>query len=131
MEKLVKELQTYADRGFYEDIYKAVRHAQVATRLFIQRLHPSTAFGGKSLVYDEYNGRTHNQIVKGSFKTLADVVNANLYANYLSRFYNTGIYGRPPRGAVIDQNAEAIKQYFLNEVMVYLRKNISLNKRGD
>lgn len=126
MDKLQKQIKEYADRGLYEDVYKAARQAQIATRAFIERLHPRTAFGGKSLYYDEYNGKTHNQFIKGSFKTLSDTVNASLYANYFARFYNTGIYGRPPRGAVIQSNARAIEQYYQDTMLKYLRENLHL-----
>lgn len=126
MDKLTKRIQEYADKGMYEDVYKAARQAQIATRAFIERLHPRTAFGGKSLITDQYNGHTNNQIIKGTFKTLSETVNANLYANYFARWYNTGIYGQPPRGTVIQSNAKAIEQYYQDTMLKYLRENLKI-----
>jgi hypothetical protein len=46
---LSEKVQEYMRRGYQQDVYAACREAQKATRDFIARTHPSTAFGGKKL----------------------------------------------------------------------------------
>ncbi len=134
LDELSKTIKEYTDKGFYRDVAAATREAQLMTRSFIARTHPQRAFGGKSLA-----GR---QIVVGKYQVTAGTINANLYANYFSRWYNTGAFGRiirgrgprrgqhgptyPSRGAYFDNNKAAIEEYFAKQVDKYLQQHIKL-----
>ena len=134
LEELNKKIQDYIDHGFYKDVAEAARAAQIATRDFIARTHPQTAFDGKKL--------GGNQIIMGKYDVHADSIITNVYANYFSRWYNTGAFGRPirgrgprsgqtgpsypPRGAYFDTNKSAIEEYFAQQLDEYLQKHIKL-----
>lgn len=120
-------------QGYQQDVYAACREAQKATRVFIARTHPSTAFGGKKLA--------GSQIIIGKYDIEASLVVANIYANYFSRWYNTGAYGRiikyglrrgekgpkyPARGNYFESNKAAIIDYFNGQVELYLEKHVNL-----
>ncbi|EPD71891.1 MULTISPECIES: hypothetical protein [Acidaminococcus] len=130
---LQKKVQDYVNSGFAHDVVQAARQAQEATRLFIKRTHPATGFDGQNLT---------NMIVKGAFKVEGTgKVVANVYANYFARWYNTGALGRiilrgprkgqkgptyAARGAYFDQNADAIRQYYMDYLIDYLERRIDL-----
>ena len=135
------KLQQYKDKGFGQQIEWAVKRARGETREFIERTHPQTGFGGKSLIYDEYNGKTHHQTVLGSFHVYSTMITANIYANYFQRWYNTGAtphkvrsgawkgrmstYSYPPKTTYYRDNAKAIEQYFaerLDEALKFFIK---------
>ena len=132
--ELQSKVQEYIDRGYYQDVAAAARDAQRATRDYIARTHPQTAFDGKQL-----GGR---QIIIGKYDVHADRIDANVYANYFSRWYNTGAFGRPirgrgpragekgptypSRGAYFESNRAAIEDYFAQRLEEYLQKHISL-----
>ena len=134
LEELNRKIKDYIDRGFYQDVAAAARDAQLATRDYIARTHPQVAFDGKRL-----GGK---QIIVGKYDVHADRIVTNVYANYFSRWYNTGAYGRiiwgrgprrgqygpsyPPRGAYFDSNKAAIEQYFAQRLEEYLKKHIKL-----
>ncbi len=134
LEELAKSIKEYTDKGFYRDVAAAAREAQLQTRDFIARTHPQRAFGGKSL-----GGR---QIVVGKYQVTAGTINTNLYANYFSRWYNTGAFGRiirgrgprrgqrgptyPSRGAYFDNNKAAIEEYFAQQLEISLKKRIKI-----
>lgn len=136
MEILINKVKQYCEAGFARDVAQAARLAQEATKLYIRRTHPSTAFAGKKI---------NDLIIKGAYKVEnSGVVKANIYANYFARWYNTGAFGRvirsgkykgrkgpsyPARGNYFEQNAEAIKQYYLSYMLDYLKKNIKLQGR--
>lgn len=139
--ELQKKIDELASNGYRDIVNRAVRVAQIATRSWIERQHPKTAFGGKSLSYDNFNGKTHNQIIKGSFKIHAGSVDANLYANYFSRWYNTGAtqhvimrgkyHGRksteyPARKKIMAGLNGAVEQYFGGVVEKYIKKRLKL-----
>ena len=130
---LNKKIQDYIQRGYQQDVYVAVREAQKATRDFIARTHPQTAFDGKTL-----GGK---QIIIGKYDIDASKTVANIYANYFSRWYNTGAFGRiirygkrrgdrgptyPSRGSYFESNRAAIVDYFNKQIERYLEKHISL-----
>ena len=134
IDELQREVQQYVDSGYSKDVASAAAAAQVATKYYIQRTHPSTAFGGKKI-----NG----YIIKGSYKIEnKGVIKANIYANYFARWYSTGAIGRairgrgplqgqtgptyPARGAYFNANFEAIQQYFMDYIVNYLKEHISL-----
>lgn len=140
LEELRKQINAYSRGGFVADVVKASRQAREATRVYIMRTHPSTAFGGMDILHDENHKGT---ILKGLYEvTSAGVIDMNLYANYFARWYNTGAYGRtirgdgprkgergpkyPSRGNYFTQNAKAIEEYYMNYMLDYLRKNIKL-----
>lgn len=132
--ELQKQVQEYIDRGYYQDVAAAAREAQRATRDFIARTHPQTAFGGKQL--------GGNQIIIGRYDVHADSIVTNVYANYFSRWYNTGAFGRiirgsgpragqrgptyPSRGSYFESNRAAIEDFFAKSLEEYLEKHISL-----
>ena len=134
LEELNQKVQDYIDHGFYKDVAEAARQAQIATRDFIARTHPQTACGGKKL--------GGNQIIMGKYDVHADNIVTTVYANYFSRWYNTGAFGRPirgrgprrgqtgpsypPRGAYFDTNKSAIEEYFAQQLEEYLQKHIKL-----
>ena len=114
---LQKKVQDYVNSGFAHDVVQAARQAQEATRLFIKRTHPATGFDGQNLT---------NMIVKAAFKVEG---------------YNTGALGRiilrgprkgqkgptyAARGAYFDQNADAIRQYYMDYLIDYLERRIDL-----
>lgn len=121
-------------RGYQQDVYAACREAQKATRDYIARTHPSTAFGGKKLA--------GGQIIIGKYDIEADRTVANIYANYFSRWYNTGAFGRiirksgprygmrgpeyPARGDYFERNRAAIVDYFNAQVERYLERHVKL-----
>ena len=134
LEELNRKIQDYIDHGYYQDVAAAAREAQKATRDYIARTHPKTAFGGKSL--------GGGQIVMGKYDVHADSILTNVYANYFSRWYNTGAFGRiirgrgprrgqrgpeyPSRGDYFGSNKAAIENYFRQQLEEYLEKHISL-----
>ena len=134
LDELRKQIQDYIDHGYYRDVAVAARDAQRATRDYIARTHPQTAFGGKKL--------GGGQIVMGKYDVHADSIVTNVYANYFSRWYNTGAFGRiirgsgprsgqrgptyPARGDYFDSNRAAIENYYAQRLEEYLEKHISL-----
>ena len=134
LEELNKKIEDYIARGFYKDVAAAAREAQRATRHFIARTHPQTAFAGKKLGGD--------QIIIGKFDIHTETIVSNVYANYFSRWYNTGAFGRtirgsgprkgergpeyPARGDYFGKNKAAIEEYFRKQLEEYLAKHISL-----
>lgn len=134
IQELQKKVDEYIRSGYYQDVAKAAREAQIATRDFIARTHPSTAFGGKKLA--------GKQIIMGKYDVEVEKIITNIYANYFSRWYNTGAFGRiikksgprqgergptyPPRGAYFESNKAAIEDYFATQLERYLERHISL-----
>ena len=132
--ELQSKVQEYIDYGYYQDVAAAAREAQRATRDYIARTHPQTAFGGKQL-----GGK---QIVMGKYDVHADRIVTNVYANYFSRWYNTGAFGRiirgsgpragqrgptyPARGDYFDSNRAAIEEFYAQRLEEYLQKHIKL-----
>ena len=135
LEELNAKIQDYIDHGYYKDVAVAVRDAQRATRYFIYRTHPTTAFGGKNIV-------SGNKILLGSYDVHADMILANIYANYFARWYNTGAFGRiirgrgprrgqrgptySARGDYFGSNKAAIEDYFRQQLEEYMQKHIKL-----
>lgn len=137
IDELVKRVNDYCDRGYYNDVVAAHKYATIATRDFIARTHPRIAFGGKIMGDEQY------KIFKKEFEIVGPGhINTMVYANYFARWYNTGAYGRiikakgprkgtkgtkyPPRGKYFEQNKAAIEQFFADKVEEYLQKNIKL-----
>ena len=132
LSELQQKIQDYIDGGFYQDVAVAAREAQIATRDYIARTHPHKAFGGKDL--------GGSQIRLGKYDVHADKIDTNIYANYFSRWYNTGAFGRtirgngprrgqrgptyPPRGDYFGSNKAAIEEYFAERLEEYLQKHI-------
>lgn len=141
LEELQKEIEYYKNNGFRDQANAAIRYAQIKTRAYIARTHPSVGFGGQSLITDERNGKTSNQIIKGKFAIEADKTTAVIYANYLARWYNTGatqhmiLYGErkgwlsthyAPRGNYFVSNKAAIEKYFAGQLEEFLNRNIKI-----
>ncbi len=134
LDELQKQVREYTAKGFYQDVAAASRDAQLATRAYIARTHPQSAFEGRAL-----GGK---QIIVGKYEVTASVINANVYANYFSRWYNTGAFGRlirgrgprrgqrgpsyPPRGSYFESNRQAIEDYYAAELDKALQKRIKL-----
>lgn len=134
LEELQKTVKEYTAKGFYQDVAAASRDAQLATRHYIARTHPQSAFAGHAL-----GGK---QIIVGKYEIQASVINANVYANYFSRWYNTGAFGRlirgrgprrgqrgpsyPARGSYFESNRQAIEDFFAAELDKALQKRIKL-----
>ncbi len=134
LEELQKQIKEYTAKGFYQDVAAASRDAQLATREYIARTHPQSAFDGRVL-----GGK---QIIVGKYEVTASVINANVYANYFSRWYNTGAFGRiirgrgprrgqrgptyPPRGSYFESNRQAIEDFYAAELDKALQKRIKL-----
>lgn len=134
LQDLQKQIDEYIRAGYYRDVAKAAREAQIATRMYIARTHPTTAFDGKAL-----GGRS---IIIGKYSVEASRIVTNIYANYFSRWYNTGAFGRiikksgprqgmrgptyPARGSYFESNRAAIEDYFANQLERYLERHISL-----
>ena len=74
LDELQKQVREYTAKGFYQDVAAASRDAQLATRAYIARTHPQSAFEGRAL-----GGK---QIIVGKYEVTASVINANVYANY-------------------------------------------------
>lgn len=140
LENMQKQVKEYTAKGFYMDVAEASRDAQLATRHYIARTHPQTAFDGKSLIIDYFQGKKHNQICIGKYEVKASVIDANIYANYFARWYNTGAFGRiirgrgprrgqrgptyPPRGSYFESNRQAIEDFYAAELDKALQKRI-------
>jgi len=134
LEQLNRKIEDYIAHGYYKDVAAAAREAQRATRDFIARTHPQTAFSGKSL--------GGSQIIIGKYDVQADSILTNEYANYFSRWYNTGAFGRmirkrgprfgmrgpiyPARGNYFESNKAAIEDYFAKQLEEYLKKHIRI-----
>ena len=134
LEELQKQVKEYTAKGFYQDVAAAARDAQLATRSYIARTHPQSAFEGRAL-----GGK---QIIIGKYEVTASVINANVYANYFSRWYNTGAFGRlirgrgprcgqrgptyPARGSYFESNRQAIEDFYAAELDKALQKRIKL-----
>ena len=133
IDELRHKLQDYINSGYYNDVAAAAREAQIATRDYISRTHPQTAFSGKQL--------GGSQIIIGEFDIHSDKIESNVYGNYFTRWYNTGAFGRvirsgvrqgekgptyPSRGAYFENNKAAIEEYFRACLVEYLQKHISL-----
>lgn len=127
LEVLNEKVNKFYYGQYRQQVLRAVARARGETREFIERTHPQTAFGGKSLLTDEYNGRTNHQTILGSFSVSSQVIAGNIYSNYFQRWFNTGArqhtikYGRykgrqstyyGPRGNYYEQNRSAIEKYF-------------------
>lgn len=131
---LNQKIQDYIARGYQLEVYAAVRAAQIATRDFIARTYPKTAFSGKTLK-DKY-------IIIGKYDIEASKTVANIYANYFSRWYNTGAFGRiikgngpragergpkySPHGNYFERNRAAIVDYFNKQIEQYLERHFKL-----
>ncbi len=142
LEQLQKRIQDYIDHGHKAVVEAGVRYAQTMTRNYISRTHPSTGFGGQSLIKDTSNSKTSNQIIKGKYHRVdAESIEAVVYANYLARWYNTGAkqhvitYGPhkgwlstyyAARGAYFSQNASAIENYFASQLEQYMDRHIKI-----
>lgn len=139
LDELVKRINEYCEKGYYNDVAEAHRYATRATRDFIARTHPKVAFGGKKMGDEQF------KIYKKEFEIVGPGhINSMVYANYFARWYNTGAFGGPinvkkddsrfgnkgtkypPRGKYFEQNKEAIEDYFISKVDEYLQKNIKL-----
>lgn len=136
LQELQTKIDDYIRSGYYQDVAKAAREAQKATRDYIARTHPSTAFGGKSLA--------GKQIIIGKYDVEVSKIVTNIYANYFSRWYNTGTFGRvikksgprmgmrgpsyPSRGAYFESNKAAIEDYFATQLERYLERHMSFLK---
>lgn len=135
LDELSKLIADYADKGYQEDVKKAVSWARNETRAHIARTHPHTAFGGKTL--------DNKQFIRGKFEIQPHIIQLNIYADHFARWLNTGAYGRPMRsrnpkyngrkGPVyparekwFENNAAAIESFFAQKVEQYLRENISI-----
>ncbi len=136
LEKLREIISNYASEGFTADITAAARKAQLDVRNYIARTHPQVAFGGKHI---------GGMIIRGTFRVEgAGVIEANVYANYFARWYNTGAYGLiirgrgprqgqkgpayEPRGAYFSNNQRAIEQYYADSIVSYLKERVGLLK---
>lgn len=78
----------------------------------------------------------------GKYDVHADRIVTNVYANYFSRWYNTGAFGRiirgsgpragqrgptyPARGDYFDSNRAAIEEFYAQRLEEYLQKHIKL-----
>lgn len=134
LKELQEKIDEYIRSGYYRDVAKAAREAQTATRDYIARTHPSTAFDGKRMA--------GKQIIIGKYDVEVSKIVTNIYANYFSRWYSTGAYGRiirksgprqgvrgpeyPSRGAYFETNRAAIEDYFATQLERYLERHISL-----
>jgi len=131
--ELHQQIREYVNKGYYHDVAEAVRDAQLATRDFVARTYPKTAFSGKHL-----GGK---QIIVGKYDVQAERIQTTVYANYFSRWYNTGAFGRvirygkrrgergpiyPSRGSYFESNRAAIDEFFARRLEDYLQKHIKL-----
>lgn len=133
LDELQAEINDFATHGMDSLVREGAYKAQLATRDYIRRTYPATAFGGKSLI--AING--HPEIRCGSFKAEASGMMANIYANYFARWYNTGAKGNiirgrgkrrgqrgtkyPARGSYFESNADAISNYYLTKVVEHVK----------
>lgn len=135
------KLQQYKDQGFGQQIEWAVKRARGETREYIDRTHLQTAFGGKSLIWDEVDGKRIHQTVLGAYHVYSRMISANIYANHWQRWANTGAkphiikwgawkgrmstYNYPPKTTYYRDNAGAIERYFaerLDEALKFFIK---------
>lgn len=129
IKELHKKILEYQENGYTEQVTRAVKRARGETREYIERTHPQVAFGGKSLIIDRYNNRTHHQTILGKFSIVSKTYEATIYSNYFQKWYATGAKQHPiaygsrkgvkstyydPRGDYYGSNQNAIRQYFVN-----------------
>lgn len=141
MKELNDRLKEYKRLGFMAQVEKAVKLARGETREYIERTHPQVAFGGKSLITDDYNHRTNHQAILGSYKVNATMINANIYSNYFQRWYNTGAHGNvikygkykgrrgpkyPARGNFYQSNKSSIEKFYADALQRALNKFIKI-----
>lgn len=136
------KIQAYKDKGFGQQIEWAVKRARRETRIYIERTHLQTAFGGKSLIFEWYKGKFHKQTVLGSFQVYSRMISANIYANHWQRWANTGAtphkirsgkmkgqmstYSYPPKTTYYRDNATAIGNYFADRLEDALNRYIKI-----
>lgn len=134
------KIQQYKDKGFGQQVEWAVKRARGETREHIEKTHTETAFGGKSLIIDNYNNKTHHQTVLGAFHIYSRTISANIFSSYFQRWFNTGAKQHPigygaykgrlstyydARTSYYKDNAKAIEQYFaerLDEALKFFIK---------
>lgn len=134
------KLQEYRNKGFGQQVEWATKRARGETREWIEKHHPPTAFGGKSLTVDNYNNKTHHQTVLGSYNAYSTMVVSTIFSNYFQRWFETGAkqhtidYGvhkgwlsthYPARGDFYATNQSAIEQYYaerLDEALKFFIK---------
>lgn len=131
LKELQERIQKYQREGFGKQVASAVKRARGQTREYIERTHPQTAFGGKSLIIDNFNNRTNHQTVLGHFEAHTGIIWGTLFANYFQRWYSTGakqhniMYGRykgrkstyyDARGSYYTTNKSAIEQNFADNL---------------
>lgn len=133
LDELQQKIQEYTNKGFHQDVVNAAYEARKATRLFIARTHPRTAFSGRTLSEDMF--------IRGRFDIQESVIDARIYANYFARWYNTGAYGRiirygkrkgqkgtsyPARGNYFESNRAAIEEFYASSINNYLTGHVQL-----
>lgn len=140
LDELQAQIADFNDHGLQQLVREGAYKAQLKARNFVMRTYPSTDFGGKSLIAIN----CHNEIRCGSFKTEADSMKANIYANYFARWYNTGAHGGiirargkrfgqrgpryPARGSYFSANSQAIQQYYAEQLVQYVKQGGSIFK---
>ena len=140
--KELTERMKHASEEIMPYVEDALRKARYDTRDFVNRTHPSPAFGGQDL-HRYGSGRT-SMFRLGHFgwigkaggykghKNFGTISSLNIYANYLARWYNTGATQHasirtakgqqkrttfyPARGNYFEANKDAICEYFANIV---------------
>ena len=137
LEELNKKIQDYIDHGYYKEVEKATGFALNATQHFIARTYPKSAFDGEKLGGFDEQIRQLKKI-----EVSAHAIAGGIYANYFSRWYNTGAFGRiikgsgprqgekgptyPSRDDYFGKNKAAIEDYFRQQLEEYLQTHIKL-----
>lgn len=146
LSRIRADVGRYLQQGYFKEIQQAARYAQSATREYIERMHPATGFSGKDLHKTTIGRGTDNQIQKGSFTVTGTAIDANIYANYFARWYNTGVYFKPlrygsragelpsaaqyqpPRGTIFVSNRQGIENYFAQKLEEYMKRIIKIRR---
>lgn len=137
LEELNKKIQEYIDHGYRKDVQEAIGFALKATQHFIARTYPKSAFDGKKLGGFDTQIRQLKKIDVSAY-----AIAGGVYADYFSRWYITGAYGRiikgsgprqgekgptyPSRGDFFGKNKAAIEDYYRQQLEEYLQTHISI-----
>ena len=137
LEELNKKIQEYIDHGYRKDVQEAIGFALKATQHFIARTYPKSAVDGKKLGGFDTQIRQLKKIDVSAY-----AIAGGVYADYFSRWYITGAYGRiikgsgprqgekgptyPSRGDFFGKNKAAIEDYYRQQLEEYLQTHISI-----
>lgn len=131
LQAMSEKVREYSQKGFHDDVQKAIKLSRGETREWIEHQHPAqgkiTSHGKvEDLIIDNYNGVTHHQTVLGHYAYYKNYAEANIYANYFQRWYNTGVRGMRAQGSWWRSNQQGTERKFIQQLDTNLEKFIDL-----